>query len=65
MSINQDRPCTCAFFFADGRRCQMPPTRWLLPWIQSSASSPEYGGKTGTGTAHAHRPIGESGLRPR
>ena len=26
MSINQDRPCTCAFFFADGRRCQMPPS---------------------------------------
>ena len=26
MSINQDRPCTCMFFFADGRRCQMPPS---------------------------------------
>ncbi len=26
MSINQDRPCTCAFFFADGRRCQLPPS---------------------------------------
>src|SRR5882762_8967532 len=26
MSINQDRPCTCMFSFADGRRCQMPPS---------------------------------------
>jgi hypothetical protein len=26
MSINQDRPCTCMFVFADGRRCQMPPS---------------------------------------
>jgi hypothetical protein len=26
MSINKDRPCTCMFFFADGRRCQMPPS---------------------------------------
>jgi hypothetical protein len=26
MSINQDRPCTCAFFFADGRRCKLPPS---------------------------------------
>ncbi len=26
MSINQDRPCTCVFFFADGRRCQLPPS---------------------------------------
>src|SRR5579864_1323279 len=26
MSINQDRPCTCMFYFADGRRCQMPPS---------------------------------------
>jgi hypothetical protein len=26
MSITQDRPCTCMFFFADGRRCQMPPS---------------------------------------
>lgn len=26
MSTNQDRPCTCMFFFADGRRCQMPPS---------------------------------------
>ena len=26
MSNNQDRPCTCVFFFADGRRCQLPPT---------------------------------------
>jgi hypothetical protein len=26
MSISQDRPCTCAFFFADGRRCQLPPS---------------------------------------
>jgi hypothetical protein len=26
MSINQDRPCTRAFFFADGRRCQLPPS---------------------------------------
>jgi hypothetical protein len=25
MSNNQDRPCTCMFYFADGRRCQMPP----------------------------------------
>ncbi len=25
MSNKQDRPCTCMFFFADGRRCQMPP----------------------------------------
>ncbi len=24
MSINQDHPCTCAHFFADGRRCQLP-----------------------------------------
>ena len=26
MSINQDRPCTCMFVFADGRRCQLPPS---------------------------------------
>src|ERR1700739_2616795 len=26
MSINQDRPCPFIFFFADGRRCQMPPS---------------------------------------
>ena len=26
MSTNQDRPSTCMFFFADGRRCQMPPS---------------------------------------
>jgi hypothetical protein len=26
MSINQDCPCTRAFFFADGRRCQLPPS---------------------------------------
>ena len=26
MSINQDRPCTCVFFFADGRRCKLPPS---------------------------------------
>jgi hypothetical protein len=26
MSINQDRPFTCVHFFADGRRCQMPPS---------------------------------------
>ncbi|HXC47950.1 MAG TPA: hypothetical protein VNU20_06640 [Candidatus Sulfotelmatobacter sp.] len=26
MSTNQDRPCTCMFVFADGRRCQMPPS---------------------------------------
>ncbi|HET7107550.1 MAG TPA: hypothetical protein VFI38_12130 [Candidatus Acidoferrum sp.] len=26
MSINQDRPCACMFVFADGRRCQMPPS---------------------------------------
>ena len=26
MSITQDRPCTCMFYFADGRRCQMPPS---------------------------------------
>jgi hypothetical protein len=26
MSITQDRPCTCMFVFADGRRCQMPPS---------------------------------------
>jgi len=26
MSNNEDRPCTCVFFFADGRRCQLPPS---------------------------------------
>ena len=26
MSINQDRPCKCMFFFADDLRCQMPPS---------------------------------------
>ncbi|HEV2101412.1 MAG TPA: hypothetical protein VGR58_01420 [Candidatus Acidoferrum sp.] len=26
MSTNQDRPSTCMFVFADGRRCQMPPS---------------------------------------
>jgi hypothetical protein len=26
MSINQDRPFTCVHFFADGRRCQLPPS---------------------------------------
>ncbi len=26
MSNNQDRHDTCAFFFADGRRCQLPPS---------------------------------------
>jgi hypothetical protein len=26
MSNNQDRPFTCVHFFADGRRCQMPPS---------------------------------------
>ena len=31
MSTNQDRPCTCMFFFADGRRCQMPPSADDIP----------------------------------
>jgi hypothetical protein len=26
MSKNQDRPFTCVHFFADGRRCQLPPS---------------------------------------
>ena len=26
MSINQDRTFTCVHFFADGRRCQLPPS---------------------------------------